>query len=535
MSQLMIDGAARVKRELADPLSGINIQANLVPAAIRRASNLAGMQAMTLLPDGAQVFIGYFTTRSEGGGLYYYDAASTETPRGYDVVAATGMGAGRFILASGGGAVSSKGTFLVPSIVTLRHAGRLMYSLDRGGHGRLLTDLTPLFPAGAFNPETNPTVKRYYVDSVAGVDSNDGLTWATAVKRVSVAVAKGDADVILLKGGQDYLIDGTSNQGLGVYTAARDVAVVAVGKRATMASARIVTWTAHPSLANVWESSSTGGTIVGVLDRRSVDAYGDYSSLTLAASVADVGTTPGSWYYASNKITVRLADNTQPNAQVLGLRSDVNGVEASGIKFYVENIHFIGGSAGAFRARNGNASTIVIGKDCIASHCWNGDGWQIKDIGLSIAIRVRASGNSNDGFNYHLNNGLDPHGIEIDCSGIHNLALNTGNGSSAHEDVRLFRINGDYPYNLGPGIADVNTAKTFNVNCSSSQNIAGGGHGIQVQNTAEIWMDGGTASNNGGADARALDTAKFHARDFLSVGGIGNVGGGATIDADFSQ
>lgn len=427
-----------------------------------------------------------------------------------------------------------RGIYRIPAALAHR-AGRIQYRKSHAGKGEVIDDqLRAFYPAAASDPLNYPGVVRYYVDPVSGSDANSGLTWALALKRISTALAKSDVDVVLCKGGAVYKIDSTGAQGIGLYAGARNIVLVGVGPRAIITTAREVTWSSHATLGNVWQSSSTGGAIVKVIDIRRRDSYGDYEALTPVASAAVVDVTPGSFFYASNITYVRLADSAVPDANTLCLRAADNKVSAPGVTFYMKNLMFMGGSGGAFAARDGSSSSVIIAEDCWFAHQYLADGYQIKDVGLSIAVRCRSSANANDGFNYHELASLSPHFVEIDCIGLNNMAVGTGNGSTAHENVIGFRMNCDYFANAGPGVADVGAAQSFNVNCSSHGNS---GHanacGFLVDGTGVMWLDGASATGNQGSDIAVTGTATMHVRELYSEDAPA-VDAGATIDSVFA-
>lgn len=410
----------------------------------------------------------------------------------------------------------TQGVQLVPA--TLGHrVTNLAYVKGFGGaRAKLLTDLSAYMPPAAADPINYPCV-RYYVDPVSGVDANAGTSWATALKRVSVALAKSDVDVVLCKGGLIYKSDATGPQGLSDYAGTRSVCVVAVGPPALFTTAYELTWTAHATEANVFQSSGTAGTMIRVVDARQRNANGDYVALTNVASIALVGTTPGSWFYASSVLYVRLSDDATPDINTLGLRVIFQRVTADSVKVHFKNIHFIGGSGAALVLQTGTITTYVTAEDCCFSHSYNGNGVSVLDVGLAIFIRCRASANFNDGFNYHAANSIDPHFIEIDCVGIGNLSVGDGNGTSAHESTRGFRLGCDYARNGGPGIADINTSKSFNVAITSRENTGTSTtRGIALGDTCEMWVDGAFCEGNQGNDVESTGTSVLHFRD-LSI------------------
>ncbi|MNM53677.1 hypothetical protein D3C81_647820 [compost metagenome] len=399
----------------------------------------------------------------------------------------------------------------------MSHAlGRLSYVKLNTGRVQLLTDITGSYPAGAFDPINSPWLNVYYVDPILGADpvsgSPNGKTWATAFKRVSTALSQANVDAVICRGGVFYKIDGVGQQGLTNYTASRDVAIIAVGKPAVFTTAREVTWSANVTYPAVFQSSATGGAITKVLDAARLDADGDYTDLTQVASLAACAATPGSWYFASNVVYLNPLAGRTADASILPLRSALQRVSAPNVKFYHKNIHYIGGSGGAFSARDA-AGAVVVSEDCKFSRNYLGDAYQIKDIALSIAIRCVAAKCENDGFNYHELNGINPSFLEIDCVGYGNLAPGTGNGSTSHENCRGIRLNGIYYGNAGPGVVDVGTAKSHNAGGMAFNNST---YGIQASEQAEMWIDGFVSSGNGLGDIMATVNGILHYRDTWS-------------------
>jgi hypothetical protein len=417
----------------------------------------------------------------------------------------------------------------------VHRAGNIVYSRSHSGYADLLTDLSIFRPAASFDPLNYPGVKRYFVDPAGGNDANTGADFSNALKRISTALAKSDVDVVVCKGGAIYRIDSTATQSIGEYAGARDITMIAVGGKAILTTAREVTWTENATFTNVYESSSTGGTIVSVVDLDRIDNNGDYVKLVPVSSIAAVDTTPDSWFFESNKAYIRIADDVVPTDRILAMRSSLSRVSADNIKWYMKGFHFIGGSAGAFSARDATVNTVVWAEDCWFTHQHLADGYQIKDVGLSIAINCRASANANDGFNYHALNGITPHFIEIDCVGMGNLEGDSGNGSTAHEGVVGLRMNCDYFGNLGPGIADIDQSKTLNINVTSRGNPAPFASGVLANGTAEVWYDGLSCDDNESTDVRLEANAIFHHRDIVleDLSPV-NVSGTASIDSNFS-
>lgn len=429
------------------------------------------------------------------------------------------------------------GVFYDTPAAFVHRAGKITYSKSSTSVAELLTDLSKFMPAGykVRGPgNLPPGLKAYYVSSLG--DSQDGLSWATAYTSLPTALSNNDADVIFVRGGDRLAL----TQSLGLYTGSRDVAIISVGGRATMSPQRETTWVAGAQ-PNTYRSSALGGTSVQVLDPLYLDENGDRIPLTSVGSEALVSTTPGSWTTigtgSSQQAVVRLFDSSVPDddrAQVM--RSSPNGFRGSNCKMYLYGFDFYSAEAGAFTTRGSDINSVIAVEDCGFYNAL-GDGFQVKGVGLAIAINCTASANSNDGFNYHTEgnvpSALAPHVIEIYCKGRHNLNPGTGNGSTTHEEVVSFRMGCDYFANSGPGIADINNAKSFNVCCTSNANRPdSNAWGAQIEGDAEGWFDGYVGDGNTTTEIAANGNGKLHYRDCYPV--PESLGVGSSVDQDFS-
>lgn len=416
----------------------------------------------------------------------------------------------------------------------VHRAGRLIYAKDSTGRARLITDLSPFLPAGwrVRSPsDLPPGLKAYYV-SRAG-NNTDGLTWATAYNSIQTAYNETDVDVIFVNGFDRFTID----QFFGTYTGSRDIAIISVGGRAAVSPQREVTWSAGTE-PNTFVSSTLGGTPTQTIDTVNRDANGDFTSYPKLDTEVEVSNNPGSWTIigtgSSQQAVVRRIDDATPTNETTWVtRSTVARFSGAAAKMYIYGIDWYAHSAGALSVRNSDIDSVIAVEDCGFFNVSIGDGFQVKDVGLSIAINCRASANQNDGFNYHELNGLTPHCIEIDCVGLANLETGTGNGSTCHEDVLIFRMNNDYWSNAGPGLADVQQSKSYNVSCTSNANTgSSNSYGALLTGTAEGWFDGFVGANNQADDIAVEGTATIHYRDCFPV--PVDIDGTGTVNQDFS-
>jgi hypothetical protein len=314
--------------------------------------------------------------------------------------------------------------------------------------------------------------------------------------------------------------------------------MISVGGRAIQNVQTEETWSAGAQ-PNTFLSSALGGTPVQAIDTIVKDGNGDFIPLTFVATESEVSTSPGTWTRIGSgggqQAVVRLSgDDTPTNERLWIQRSSVIRFSGVASKMYMYGFDFYGSSAGAFTARSSDIDAVIAAENCGFFNCFSGDGYQIKDVGMAIAINCRASANENDGFNYHELTGLTPHIVELDCVGMANLAAATGNGSTCHEDVVCFRLNGGYFDNKGPGIADVGESKTYNVCCNSNANESDpNAWGAQITGTtAEAWFDGYVGDGNQTTEIGTGDTGTIHYRDCFPV--PTNESGTGTIDQDFS-
>ncbi|WP_313242870.1 hypothetical protein [Stutzerimonas nitrititolerans] len=437
------------------------------------------------------------------------------------------------------GEVGRVGIFKTPAELDTRF-GPLYYRKSHTGGAELLTSLDRFKPAGAFvTPSTvgGTALKAYYVKP-SGSNSAAGTSWDTALASVAVAYQKGDADVIFVAPGVYF-----NTFHLGTYSLARNLSIQGVGPGVYFvsgpATGNLGAWTATAT-AGVYKQGVTDSTLSGVVSLDHSDSIGNPYALKKVGGIAEVGASPGSWFRNpdTGELFVSMPDMAAPPARVFYYQGAPMRVTAAGVKFHHRNITYVGGNAGAFSARLADSSTVIYGEDIGAVGQSSGDGYQIKDVGYSIAVRVRASRNFNDGLNYHALNGLTPHFIEIDCIGADNFAEGTGNGSTAHEDVKGFRFNSHYFGNRGPGVADVNDAKTYNVGCTSRANGVGNSNASGFQASSEVktgsgvtmWLDGCVADGNSGGDFVAKNGAKIFYRDIWSGSDSISLAGDSTAE-----
>lgn len=392
--------------------------------------------------------------------------------------------------------------------------------LNSSGFGGLVVEVK--HPGGVGAP-TNLAVQLFYrddsqgrviyVDPVNGNDNFDGSSFEWAMKTIPAAIAKSPV-VIFLKPGI-YALGNYPDD----YVAASNIAIKVVGGRAQFISQNNTqsAWTL--SSGTVYVSTIAGSsTPVGVVDLSRTDEFGTPDILTPTASVAACQATPKSFYYDSGPRNMYVNTSTggaPSDASVRAYNSTSTFRHSSPTaKVYLENIDFIGGTGGAISARNGSTASVLITKDCKFLGNYNSNGADIKDIGLYIGINCLAAYNANDGFNYTEFNGISPHFVEVDCVAYRHTASGTTNGSTSHNNCVGLRLGTDTFGNSGPGIADVGSATTYNVNCTSVDNTGtANASGFTAAVSAQVVIDGFTAYGNESVDIEQLAAAVVKAKD----------------------
>jgi hypothetical protein len=430
------------------------------------------------------------------------------------------------------GRSGKEGIFFTPASLGHR-AGRLAYRITAGGRAELISDLRKYYPAGAFvDPYTvGATGLKAYFVKPGGNNASAGTDWSTALASVTTALAKSDVDVVFVAAG--VYVTGSH---LGVYAGTRHVSIQAVGGDVVFVSA--------PAISQVWSSTAapnvfkrtTADAVTGVVAVDYRDEYGMPYVLTQRASVNDVIANNGSWFYDGAAVNVSLPDGAAPvTDRVLYYLGTAMRVTAPNVKFHQRGISYVGGTAGAFSARTGNAATCIVSEQCKFTGQPSADAYQIKDVGISIAIDCIAGKSGNDCFNYHFLGVLTPHFIEVNCVGVEGMAAGTGNGSSCHEDVIGIRIGCDYSKCGGSAIAEVNDASSYNVGCTGIDNgPSSTAYGVIGQSNdkvgagVRIWLHACSFGGNAAQDIAAKEGAQIFVRDTYYASSLTETGGTIT-------
>ena len=310
------------------------------------------------------------------------------------------------------------------------------------------------------DPKVSATV--YYVDVTNGNDTNNGTTWALAVKSIWKAVTLGNTAAVPytvnIAPGTYFRANGFSNNGTEVIPT-QSCLIQGANGQAICVSGDSHTWT----LESGTTYQVTRSNAKRVFDMSEVDDDGDFYEFTLAASLAACQATPGSWYTDNTTTYVNRLDGAAATAaNTMVILQAINTIRAttSG-NMHMYRITQYGGNSGCIKI-SGNATGKFYAEDCAFKYSATStyiDNVQSLDYALCVFNRCIASKAQKDGFNFHIANSVIPAAILFDCKGYGNgtaTASTSNNGVTIHDAGVLIDFNGRYWGNYGGDFAHAN-------------------------------------------------------------------------------
>ena len=330
--------------------------------------------------------------------------------------------------------------------------------VDSQGNFKSNTDISTFKHVGAG--------KTYFVNSATGNDSNDGLTPTTALARIGTAVAKADADIVMVAEGEYERGNAMNGQNI-----TKNISIIAMpGAKVRVTTHSTLSWTLTEGTANVYQA--TRSSVNNVCDALIVDGKGDFYQHTLVADIATCDSTPGSWYTDGSTVYVHTLNNRAVDNNIKAYLNVYNmRTTVSGNILYLEGIDLEGGGSGCV---TGALGTKVYAKNCTFKYAGGNGGVQVGGAEFAFFQNCVAARNLADGFSYHSSGENICKSIEINCVGRHNGDGSgaTHNGSTLHDGCIGIRINGEYYGNYGPNIADVNPdTKSWNLRCEAYDSV----------------------------------------------------------------
>jgi hypothetical protein len=361
-------------------------------------------------------------------------------------------------------------------------------------------------------PKDEKYGKAYYIDKISGTDSNNGLTYASALESLHVAAAKSDVDVIYVAPGE-YPIGNTFNN----ISPTRNIIVKALSGGSVIFSSRWnMTWNLVGGKTYTYQGTAPYS--IGLVRHR------DYTPLTRVNSIDEAESLAGSYYINGTTAYLHTLTGDSPNDtyyKVFLNRSP--GYVTGNVTVYCEGITFDGGDP-PFDLRNGATGIFV---DCKFIYgCGSASGGLSTYKATSVYLeKCYASNNINDGFNYHSADGVITRVIEANCVGINNGSeSDSDNGSTVHDGISIIRVNGIYGNNKGPNIQDIGTGTlSWNVGCTCyGSNAVNPDRQINFMvgdgtDSAKMWLDG-CISYESTVDIKCATGSEMYIHDLIGNG-----------------
>jgi hypothetical protein len=412
--------------------------------------------------------------------------------------------------------------------------------------------------ASTFTTNYNPVAKRptptasVYV-GIGGNNNNNGLTYATRVRSFSLAILiannsfPGQVVNLLYEGGQYLLTNSQARSGQpslnGTYQDIWNIISVnaplcdlVIEPNDGVSTAELIMNRAAPvwtstSDGNVWKATALVATNLGAIiaDTSNIDPDGQPTGLYNIFTVADplnpytelnaAWTTYGIgaryWDATNSVMWVRTFNNRQPDASIRihdsGTFAGFSANAAATRTIWINGLSFRGGQV-AYKSLANGASGFKVNTytvNCAFTHAGGnagGLGGFIHQNGGGEIIHLRSvsSYNVDDCFAYY-DATQSPTFNEINCSsrfsGLSPSELSV-NASTSHGSCTGVRVMGNYLNALDRSIHDINSAKTWNLGCTiSNQRGPAGGDtscciaaGFAAQ-SAQVWIDAVNAVN----------------------------------------
>jgi len=367
-----------------------------------------------------------------------------------------------------------------------------------------------------------------YVDIVNGVDTNNGLTPATAYKTLT----KLNGTIFR----RAYISAGN-------YAATSHLFRYGTGNRELIGTGEVNICKGYTGNELTWTDEGSGvfsaivSSVITVVDSLQRNAENLPLRLTKKTTLAEASAT-NSFYYNSSitKLYVHLLSGLVPALNIL-VSNGTHNAEIETNQF-CDNITFVGG----IRPIQNSATLLYsLYKNCKFLYAL-GDGIQVRGKWGMWLDKCISAYHQADGANYKLNVNncymVEDGCTFYNCGGADNSGLLDGsnNASSMHDTCIGLRLNGSYYNTEGAQVHDVNSAKSLNVNCNSGEStsvIAGNKSSFAVATTtgesATMWLDrctGGTTTTFG-AENRAPLTSKIYTKKCTIL----NVEAGTTPEA----
>lgn len=359
--------------------------------------------------------------------------------------------------------------------------------------------------------------------TVGGNDANSGTSWANRKSSLGNARRAASASGIPTR----ILV--WSDGGLLPYSRSKSFAddsseavsnvpimIEAMDGRVSTGNFDTLTYAKTATYTNVYEAVRsnvyriTNPQYPDVLAARRYKEYVWVSGADIAASLALVDATEGSWYADATKIYVHPHGhepasnyNTRAYLSTPGLGWKCNQ------DLFLRGFDLEGGLYGNIRAQDGSTNKVVL-DDCTlryaaSGNTYNGsasviDAAQILGVGLFAAFNSQFDMAAKDGVNLHAQATVIPSGLLVNCSGTKNglAPSQSNNGFTCHDGVKAISIGCTWMGNRGTNSGHVSdgtqvwsvgdTAGSSAGDIPTGGAINYGGFGVW-SGAAKMWLD----------------------------------------------
>lgn len=334
---------------------------------------------------------------------------------------------------------------------------------------------------------------KYFVNYVTGSNSNNGLSSATAFKTYAkacdaVQALGSPAEIILEDEYIGYLSILSTNE-----TFSSDIKI----SSGSPSGRTVVTQMRESYAGNYnWTNNGDGSfssnqnvaDYTAMFDNKFTDSDGVAKPMKSVSTSQEVSNELGTFHFDGTNIHIQMWDSREPDTEWINCQfsnririfntNDSATVILENLTTYTNNGSSPNdGFSGRCQSHTGvDPNTAKLGiKNCISAGA-SGNGFYFTDFSIAIYEDCVAKYNRKDGFNYHslagLVNGNYITVYEINCKsenqGWDGYFTNqptqgiSNNGSTAHDNINIVRVNCVHTNTFGPVIADVGGCDSLN-------------------------------------------------------------------------
>lgn len=500
----------------------------LVKDAVASVANVTELRALTVVQDGQSVYV------AEKRRAYIYEAANTDAEFGDTTIVPDGSPAtGRWVVApqtreafadSGedDADYTKQGTFLVSS--PERYVDGTHAALTPPDGFVWVPPILPVFAAGKWtgNVSARSLIPasdgvEYFVDALAGSDSNDGSA-SSPLQRVSTALGKPDVGVVTIAPNPPTIAEGAFGN-ITPTTSANHVIIrpwKQVGRMGRVSSSkalfhRATDWVSSGAAYNRTFKTSVSGVdlVKRIFDFSVRDEDGQPVEYYAAPSVDATEVRPGAWFYddVAGELHVHAVTGQIPGASVVCAQNGTNLYWNSNKPLYVQGVDFIGGQEPLWFPENGSDVFML---DC---GIIGGLGNNLTYYGTGTVVMEECTSmmSIRDGFNYHKspNSATLPNVVEINCRVISagaEAGVDSHQCSTMHDGGAILRIGGYYGGAQTQCTGDVSAGtRSWGVGVEYGRSWQTGGNNVSAYiSEGNMWM---YDCNLGGSDVSVSATS----------------------------